>query len=217
MALADTKDRFIYSDVGTMAAIQTAILKHCNFGKDFMYGNPDIPLPKRLHNIPPGQGEELPYCIVADEAFLLQCDLMRPYPKDQCGTTLPEDKQVFNYRLITARLIVENAFGILAQRFRIYDRRLSISDITCKKVVKATCALYNFLTEPKKDVAAIMAQLNPDGNQYMGPQGAIQPLPHLHRYDSPNTAIRVRDIYKDYFQSQYGAIPRQHARATSNN
>ena len=154
MALADADYRFIYIDVGDYGSnSDPAIFKHCNFGKAFMYGNLDIPPPKKLHNILPGQGEELPYCIVADEAFPLQCDLMRPYLKDQCGTTLPEDKQMFNYRLSRARCIVENAF---AQRFRIYDRRLPISDITCQKVVKDTCALQNFLTEPKKDVAAVM-------------------------------------------------------------
>ena len=218
MALAHPDYRFIYIDVGDYGSnCDSAIFKNCNFGKAYMYGNLDIPPPKKLHNIPAGQGEEVPYCIVGDEVFSLQCDLMRPYPKGQRGTTLSPEKQMFNYRLSRARRIVENCFGILAQRFRIYDRRMYISDITCQQVVKATCALHKFLTEPKKDVAAVMARLNPDGHQYMGPNGAIQPLPHLHGYHSPNAAIRIRDIYKDYFQSPYGAVPWQRARAVLTN
>ena len=58
-----------------------------------------------------------------------------------------------------------------------------------------------------------MANLNPDGHQYLGPHAAIQPIPHLMGYHSATEAMRVRNIYKDYFQSQYGAVPWQHARA----
>mgnify|MGYP001555480935 CR=1 FL=1 len=61
------------------------------------------------------EGGEVPYVIVADAAFPLRPDLLRPYPGAR--TTILEPKQrIFNYRLSRARNTVECAFGILSQR-----------------------------------------------------------------------------------------------------
>ncbi|XDV44729.1 hypothetical protein PO909_012969 [Leuciscus waleckii] len=72
----------------------------------------------------------LPFVIVADEAF----------PR-----RLPDDQRVFNYRLSRARRIVENAFGILSQCWRVYQHRLQVAPETADSIVKATCILHNFL------------------------------------------------------------------------
>ena len=53
---------------------------------------------------------------------------------------------VFNYRLSRARPVVECAFGILASRWRMYQRAIATSAEVC---VKATCVLHNFLREKK--------------------------------------------------------------------
>ena len=79
----------------------------------------DIPPPKRLPGYP--EGGALPHCFIADEAFPLRMDLMRPYPHGKNKDRLPYDKSIFNYRLSMVRRIVENTFEILAQRFRVLD------------------------------------------------------------------------------------------------
>lgn len=53
--------------------------------------------------------------LVGDDAFPLKSYLLKPYS----GTNLSTKQKIFNYRVSRARRIVENAFGILASRFRI--------------------------------------------------------------------------------------------------
>lgn len=57
----------------------------------------------------------MPYYFIADEAFPSSKRIMRPYP----GQFLNEKKSIFTYRL-EARRIIENTFGILVSRWRIF-------------------------------------------------------------------------------------------------
>ena len=52
---------------------------------------------------------------------------------------------MYNYRLSRARRISENAFGILAARWRIYHQALLVHVDLVKKYVYATILLHNFL------------------------------------------------------------------------
>ncbi|KAL6420766.1 hypothetical protein ACFW04_014010 [Cataglyphis niger] len=61
-----------------------------------------------------------PHIIVGDETFPLKTYLMRPHPGKQLDDN---EKRIYNYRLCRTRK-VENAFGSLTQKFRIYQRRL---------------------------------------------------------------------------------------------
>ena len=57
----------------------------------------------------PERNTPVPYVIVADEAFPLKENLMKPFP----AKSLDDASRVFNYRLSRARRVSENAFGIL--------------------------------------------------------------------------------------------------------
>jgi len=97
-------------------------------------GNLQLPAPKPLSSV-----GDMPYVFVANKAFLLRCNIMRPYP----GNRLSDAQRIFNYRLSRARRIVENAFGILAARWRIYHRTIQQHPDVVDDVVKASCVLHN--------------------------------------------------------------------------
>lgn len=81
--------------------------------------------------------------IVGDDAFPLKEYLMKPFG----GPNLTFDEKVYNYRLSRARRIVENVFGILVSRFRLFERPIPLPPNKVDKIVLAACALHNFLRD----------------------------------------------------------------------
>ena len=149
-----------------------------DFGYLYLNDWLDILGPKQL----PGAAHlgALPHVSIADEAFPLKPTIMCPYPRGKNAYRLAQEKQIFNLRLSRACRIVENAFGILAQRFRLYNRRLQLNvDLeNVDKVVKVSCVLHNYLRD-NRDINATNAILNPDRQDYLGVNGAILNLQDL--------------------------------------
>lgn len=80
--------------------------------------------------------------ILGDEAFPLETYLMKPFSRRKM---LSKREKIFNYSLCRARRIVENAFGIFASRFRIFRRPVPLSPEKTILLVKAACALHNWI------------------------------------------------------------------------
>ena len=138
LALVDANYRFIFIDIGCNGRISDGGV----FSNSSLYDALDqdtlsLPEPTSL----PGTDRMIPFHIVADEAFPLKTYLMKPYA--QRGLTT--EKRVFNYRLSRARRVVENAFGILSTRFRVFRAPLAVFPVTAEKIVMASCVLHNFL------------------------------------------------------------------------
>ncbi|XP_037515884.1 uncharacterized protein LOC119393136 [Rhipicephalus sanguineus] len=111
---------------------------------------------------PVGNEGPLPYFFVGDEAFPLKEYMMRPYPR----RTLHDDdskaheRRVFNYRMTRARRVIENTFGILAQRWRMLRRPIKAKEGNIKAYIGACIVLHNFLL---KESAASSAAYCPPG------------------------------------------------------
>ena len=203
MALVDWNYKFICIDVGAYGSnADSPVFSMSDFGDRWLDYDLDVPPPKPL----PGAPElgALPHVIVADAAFPLRPNIMRPYPNPKTGH-IAREKDIFNYRQSRARKIVENAFGILAQRFRIFNRRMHLGPKNAVRVIKACCILHNFLRD-RKDIPNTYAQLNPNHEPYLSEDGAIIDLERLNGYRSTEEARRIRDKFCKYFNSPAGSV-----------
>ena len=89
---------------------------------------------------------EFYHVFVANDAFGLKRHMMKPYP----SSNLVVPKQIFNYRLSRARRVIENAFGILASRFRVFHKPIIAQVNKVISITKAAVALHNFLMHEKE-------------------------------------------------------------------
>ena len=82
----------------------------------------------------------LPYFIVGDEVFSLKTWLVRPYPGKP-----DKEQRIFNYRLSRARRTIDNAFGILCARWRIFYTPIRGKVEYVENFVLACLTLHNYL------------------------------------------------------------------------
>nr|CAI5820765.1 unnamed protein product [Callosobruchus analis] len=83
---------------------------------------------------------------VGDDAFPLKPYLLKPYKH----SPLTYEQKIFNYRLSRARRIVQNAFGILASRFRIFRTSISTNLTVMDRIVRTTCTIHNWLRKTSR-------------------------------------------------------------------
>ena len=112
-AMVDANYKFIYIDVGAAGrAGDTGDFADSALNKALRTNYLDLPDAVALQGI----SAKISYHIVGDDAFPLNTRLMKPYPY----RNLEKEKRIFNYTLSRARRVVENAFGILAHRWRVF-------------------------------------------------------------------------------------------------
>ena len=99
---------------------------------------------------------------------------------------------------------MENAFGILAQRWRMFHRKLNLLPENADKIVKACIVLHNFLGG-KKDLHGLHQQLNPNNEPFLPEDGVILNLDH-RGYHSSTQAKAISNIYKEYFMRPEGQV-----------
>jgi hypothetical protein len=136
MAICDANYRFTYVDIGSYGSDNDAsIFRRTQLFQDFETGEAPIPQPRELDNM------LLPHVLVGDEIFPLSNWLMKPYP----GNGLTHEQRVYNYRLSRSRRTIENAFGVLSARWRIFRRPIRANVHTVEQIIKATIGLHNYL------------------------------------------------------------------------
>lgn len=89
----------------------------------------------------PNDNEDVPYFFIGDDAFALKTTMMKPYSH----RSMDREEHIFSYRLSRARRVVENAFGILANRFRILLTAMGHAPSTSRLIVKTCVILHNLM------------------------------------------------------------------------
>ena len=137
MALVDASYKFIYVDIGCNGRVSDGgVFKNCMLYKELEQETLNLPKPSVL----PGSTCVSPYVIVADDAFAMSTYLIKPY--SHCNLTT--EKKIFNYRLSRVLRVVENAFGILSNRFRIFMTPITLSPEKVEIITLTCCILHNY-------------------------------------------------------------------------
>lgn len=197
LVLVDANLCFRVTDVGAYGrGSDGGVLRESVFGRRLAAGTlelfPDAVIPNAECLGP------LPFTFVGDEAFPLRRNLMRPYP----GRALTQNRRLFNYRLSRARMVVENAFGVLAARFRVYHRVIGLQPHSAELCVKATCVLHNLL---RRD-APPRTSRPLDPHHPTGSQTDLRSVTRQGTNNACREAVRIREAYTTYFSSEAGSV-----------
>lgn len=216
LAIVDANIKFMAVDVGSygregdagsiMMIINNCMQLPCNlFSGIFLKSSMGQRINNEQFNIPepstlPYTDIMLPNVIVGDEAFALNKNLMKPYPRSQAQHD--RTKAIFNYRLSRARRTTENAFGVLSSYFRIFFMPIATNPDRTDNIILSCCILHNMLRSQK-----ILSPCEENVGS------AIDNEKHVHNLISivpatgrPSTeGSIIRDKFKDYFNAS-GAV-----------
>jgi hypothetical protein len=204
MAVVDSQYRFLFLDIGKQGRISDGGV----FGSTALRRALDdkslnIPDPAPL----PGDDQLVDFFMVGDEAFPLRKYLMKPFP----SRNLTHAQRVYNYRLSRARRIVENAFGIMANRFRVFLKPMLVSTSKAELVVLAACTLHNMLCDMLPAVNAGIADREDTNTHQITPgqwrsDQALQKIDVMRGNNATLAAKAQRDYLCEFVNSDAGRV-----------
>lgn len=201
MALCDANYKFIYINVGAKGRYSDGgVFANCTFAKRLYRHELNLPMPRPLAN----RTKEMPYVIVADDAFPLSENIMKPYGQ----TNLTLEKRIYNYRVSRARRIIENAFGIASARFRVLRHTAELEPEVVSSIVCAVCVLHNFLLNRTSSTTYAPTGTF-DSNIALGSwrnedRAEFEPLQNTPRRVPPQI-LEIQAEFTDYFNNE-GAV-----------
>ena len=202
--VADAKCRFLAIDVGARGKQSDGgVLRESEFYRCLEHDVFDLPANQRL----PKSEKNLPFVILGDEAYPLQPNIMRPFPR----SNLTNEKTIFNYRLSRARRCIECAFGILRMKFRVLEKALATALEKADILVKAICVLHNMIIDKEGLSLDELLLLNGKKISDKFSCSNSQPCPAYVR-NPTRYAVSIRESFMEYFNSPEGAVSWQNAR-----
>lgn len=209
LALVDGNYNFIFAEIGSQGRISDGgVFQNSRPWQRICSNNLNLPTPRPL----PGSTREIPYVFLADGAFALTTHVMKPYPGRHNEQTA---KRIFNKKLSSSRVAIENVFGILASRFRVFRKPILLTPQKTTMITTTCVLLHNFLRKSTSSSSIYTPPGTMDvydqDDELISPGSwrneiedtcAIRPLQLIPRRSSSN-ANQIRDEFTHYFFNAY--------------
>jgi len=207
LALVDADYKFLWVDIGGNGAMSDAQIYNASELKDCLEdGSIGFPDPDPM----PYDDKKMPYFLLGDDAFGLRTYLMKPYSIR--GMT--KEQHITNYRISRGRRVVENAFGILAQRWQLLLTTMMQGPDTVRTIVEACVCLHNLMRLRYPALQNIQLDMEDDNHNLVPGLWRVDANMHeLDRVVGPNrdtiAAKKQREYLRLYFNSPAGSVPWQ--------
>lgn len=161
LAICDADYKFIYCQCGSYGSESDGgVFKDSMLSKWLEEDLLNIPKPKDIL----GFGK-IPYFFIGDAAFAQSSFILKPYS----GVFLSADKEHFNKRLSSARMTIEQTFGIASSTFRFLLNGIYADPAQAEDQILSACVIHNILryfNAPQENppYGATFEEMNPDGD-----------------------------------------------------
>lgn len=211
MGVCDAHYKFILLDIGdTGRQSDGSVYNNSYLGYAIENNLLNLPDPEKITS---NCEMHLPYVFLGDDAFGLKTYMMKPYP----GVSSNISQRIFNYRLSRGRRTIENTFGILASRFRVFRRPINCHVDRVIQITKAAVALHNFLISsrcrreihsycPPNLVDSDSANGFTPGNWRQEASGGMVAMKRTSSNNYSNDARSVREGFREFFTSEEGSV-----------
>nr|CAI5846657.1 unnamed protein product [Callosobruchus analis] len=186
MAIVDAKYRFLLADFGTNGKISDGgVLQNTKFFEKLQNKTLKLPTSLTLKN----STKCLPYVFVADDAFPLRVDMLKPFRQ----TDLNSRERIWNFSF-----------------------KVNVQPENIEKIVMATCVLHNFLIEHTPSSYAPRDCFNQENTEngtiitsgYDTTDSNMENWQRRHQGSIMSDAKNVRIEFSNYFVNE-GKVPWQ--------
>ena len=206
LALADAQYRFLYVDVGAEGGAGDAgTWWRCNLHTAIEAKKIGFPADNKL----PSDNTKVPLHIVGDNAFSLQTWLMKPF----AHLSQLHHERVCSYRLSRARRTVENAFGLLQMRWRVFGTTIQLRPKVVRIITLCACVLHNLILQHQPPAAHHIDREDQNYNMIPGSwreqENLMQRLITEQGRNPSSKAKALRNYLAYYYSSEAGSVPWQ--------
>lgn len=182
LVLCDADYNILYYSIGSRGAeSDSGIFRSSDFYQAFISNQLHLPADVYIESI----NANMPFVFLGDSAFALNRHLLTPFP----NKLLTQREMLFNFKHSSARMPIEQTFGLLATKFQLFQSTITGHIDRIDLATEASLLLHNFLR--KKFFC----------NKRLIVPGIVQPLSHMDL--STNSGRNARWLFSEYLRGKF--------------